>query len=981
MGGAVTLTNEAGASIGGGTNGVTMRAGGTVTNQSGAAIQGDTDGVLMQDGGSVTNRSGATIAGATRGVESFGGTILNTGSGSSITSDITGLQTFAGGGSITNADGATIRGGQNGVLMDSSTALTNQSGGQIVGAADMGVQSFNGGSVTNTDDGTLIQGAVYGIDLQGGTGTVTNRGGASIKGGSVGLFMDSGGTLTNSGNGSTISGQDNGVYITGGTGSVTNENGATVGSAGSTGVWLDATDGTVTNTGAGSTISGDYGVLFTGTAGTVNNQDGASITGSTVGVYLDGGGSVINGAGSTLSGTAYGLYVGSGETTLSNAGTIAGDVRLADNRTNRVTLTTGGRITGELYIGTESTSTLTLDGTGSQVYSQAVTGGTTFVGGVLTKQGSGTWIIDVAADAGLGFEPSGTVIDAGVLQIGSGGTAGSISGDITNNATLAFDRSNASTYSGAISGPGNVLKAGAGTLTLTASSTYTGDTTVEAGRLAVNGSIAGSAVTVLNGATLGGTGAVGPVTVQTGGTIGAGNSIGTLTVAGNYTQAAGSFLQAEFNAAGQADRINVNGTVTLSGGTVQALPAPGSYARTTTYTILNATGGVVGTFAGVTSSSAAVRPTLTYDGNNVFLTLLRTVSSFSTAAQTPNQQAVGATLDRANATAAGDFGSVLDALWLLDPTQTGTALNAISGQNYAGFTNLEVLRAQIFMTNFAQQAGSGSAGGQRVALAEACDVACDTAQEARWGASAGGLGGAGTVAGNANSSGLAYSLGGVAFGIDHRFDRHLIVGLTSGYTAAGLSTETMPGRGSSDTTHVGLYARWTENVFYLDGLAGYARSDNHMQRTILMPGLQPRTAHSHTHSDQFFGQLESGYKVELGGVMEASLTPFGRLQASTSTIAAFTEWGADSLDLDVAAQNVSSLRTIAGAQIAGKLDLGSGSKVNAALRLGWSHEFADVARPVTASFAGAPVDPVHDTRCRGTARWRDRRPGARHRHG
>ena len=113
-----------------------------------------------------------------------------------------------------------------------------------------------------------------------------------------------------------------------------------------------------------------------------------------------------------------------------------------------------------------------------------------------------------------------------------------------------------------------------------------------------------------------------------------GNSIGTLNVNGNFVQGGGSTYQVEVNAAGQSDRINVGGTATLNGGTVQVLAQPGTYARNTTYTILNATGGVSGAYSGVTSNFAFLTPTLAYDANNVFLNLFQSTSAFAAGAQT-----------------------------------------------------------------------------------------------------------------------------------------------------------------------------------------------------------------------------------------------------------------------------------------------------------------------------------------------------------
>jgi fibronectin-binding autotransporter adhesin len=68
-------------------------------------------------------------------------------------------------------------------------------------------------------------------------------------------------------------------------------------------------------------------------------------------------------------------------------------------------------------------------------------------------------------------------------------------GNIVDNAALIFNRSNALTYGGVISGTGTVQKLGAGTLTLTGDSTYTGTTTISAGSLQVgNGGTTGSIV-------------------------------------------------------------------------------------------------------------------------------------------------------------------------------------------------------------------------------------------------------------------------------------------------------------------------------------------------------------------------------------------------------------------------------------------------------------------------------------------------------
>src|SRR6185312_5053492 len=102
-------------------------------------------------------------------------------------------------------------------------------------------------------------------------------------------------------------------------------------------------------------------------------------------------------------------------------------------------------------------------------------------------------------------------------------------------------------------------------------------------------------------------------------------------------------------------------------------------------------------------------------------------------------------------------------------------------------------------------------------------------------------------------------------------------------------------------------------------------------------------------------QLEAGYKIPVAPSFGGFVTPFARLQASTSTSNGFSESGADSLNLTVAAQTTQSLRTVLGAQFGAGIDAPWREKLNVVMRLGWSHEFADLTRPVNASFAGAPA--------------------------
>ena len=65
------------------------------------------------------------------------------------------------------------------------------------------------------------------------------------------------------------------------------------------------------------------------------------------------------------------------------------------------------------------------------------------------------------------------------------GNAGSLQGNITNNAAVLFDQAGDGTYAGAMSGTGSLTKLGAGTLTLSGINQYTGGTNVNEGTLAL----------------------------------------------------------------------------------------------------------------------------------------------------------------------------------------------------------------------------------------------------------------------------------------------------------------------------------------------------------------------------------------------------------------------------------------------------------------------------------------------------------------
>ncbi|WP_162419643.1 autotransporter domain-containing protein [Microvirga brassicacearum] len=162
---------------------------------------------------------------------------------------------------------------------------------------------------------------------------------------------------------------------------------------------------------------------------------------------------------------------GAGTLTLTGANTYTGTTAI---QAGTLRIGDGGTI-GSVIGNIANNSDLVFDRADDPTYGGVISGA-----GTITKTGAGTLTL-----TGDSPQTGLVTVAAGALQIGNGGTSGSLAGNIANSASLAFDRSDDFTYSGRISGAGVVAKSGAGMLTLTGDSTHTGTTTVSAGTLRI----------------------------------------------------------------------------------------------------------------------------------------------------------------------------------------------------------------------------------------------------------------------------------------------------------------------------------------------------------------------------------------------------------------------------------------------------------------------------------------------------------------
>ena len=217
--------------------------------------------------------------------------------------------------------------------------------------------------------------------------------------------------------------------------------------------------------------------------GTLQLGNGGT-SGSIVGDVSDDGRLVFDRAdtlsfGGTIFGTGSVAQIGTGTTVLTADHTYSGGTTISAGTLQLGTGGTTGSILGDVL----DNGQFTIDRSDTVTFAGLVSGT-----GSLAQIGPGTTVL-TANNTYAG----GTTISAGTLQLGDGGTSGSIVGNVLDNGVLAFDRSDTVTFPGIISGTGSLAHIGTGTTVLTADNTYSGGTTISAGALHLgNGGTSGS---------------------------------------------------------------------------------------------------------------------------------------------------------------------------------------------------------------------------------------------------------------------------------------------------------------------------------------------------------------------------------------------------------------------------------------------------------------------------------------------------------
>ncbi|MGJ5204665.1 autotransporter outer membrane beta-barrel domain-containing protein [Bradyrhizobium sp. HKCCYLR20261] len=804
--------------------------------------------------------------------------------------------------------------------------------GIVVNGANGPTVNISNLAITNTaaigGNGTNGQAGYYNSSLSYGAG----GGGAGGLGAGGGLLVLGGANVTLAG-----------VTFTGTT--ATGGNGGAGGSAQNTAPAGNGGDGGTGGAGNNGGASGGGGAG--GSGGNTGTQGTAGTAGASFG---DGGG---GGGGSGTTNSNFYTINNNGGTGNAGGGTGGrGGDGVTNNQGSQGPGADGGyggaggaARGGAIYVDAGATLTI-LD---SPISGAAVTGGT-------------------GGSAGVGQGPSSFNGTNGAAGVGAG--AAIYLGGVTANIAVS---GGTVTYANTIGGSGLVtggintalVKTGSGTLVLTAANTYIGNTVVNGGTLEVNGSAASSTLTTVNsGGTLAGVGTVRGTQINAGGTFAPGNGTpaSTMTVSGNLAFQSGAIYLVQVDPT-TASRASVTGTATLAG-TVNAVYAAGTYVAKK-YTILTATGGVSGTFSGVTATSAPAGFTssLSYDANNAFLNLDLAVLGNNT-----NQINVNTALSN-YFTRNGSIPVVFTGL-------TPAGLTQISGETATGsqqatfnaMTQFMGVMTDPFVGGRGEPStpptGPTAYAGQELAYAQkrnpsdalaAIYTKAPPAVMARagWSVWAAAFGGAQTTDGNAalGSNTATSNLYATAVGADYRFSPYTV----AGFALAGGGTNFNVfngGGGRSDLFQAGGFVRHNIGAGYITGALAYGWQDITTNRTVTVAGIDQLRANFNANT--YSGRIEGGHRF-LTPWTTVGITPYAAAQFTTFALPGYGERavvGNNTFALAYGARNITATRSELGLRTDKSFALSDGIFTLRG-RFAWAHDF-NPDRSIAATFQALP---------------------------
>jgi uncharacterized protein with beta-barrel porin domain len=843
--------------------------------------------------------------------------------------------------------------------------------------------SANGGSGGNGGSAQNTASSVTGGN--GGNGGALNAGGA-IGGGAAGGLGGNTGTSGTGGTAATTAGAGGG----GGGGSGTlNSTAYTANNAGGNGNagggnGRPGGDGVTNNQGSqgpgadggsgGNGGNGQGGAIYVATGGNLTILDtpisGSAVNGGNGGSPGVGQGpSSVNGnPGATGTGAGAGIFLNG---VMVNIGVTGGAIAYADS------------IAGTGLLNGGITTAINKTGVGMLVLNTT----NTFVGNI--NVGGGALV--VASTANLGNANNGVNLSDGTIFAVTATATFASGHKFSVGGASGFDiaAGTTSTIQGAISDgatAGTLVKTDTGTLLLSGANTYTGGTTVSNGTLrlgAANALPSAGLVTVASGATLNlnafdhtfsglmGAGTVTGAnsTIATTFTPGNGTPGSSMTIVGNLAFQSGAQYAVQVNPA-TASFATVTGAANLTNATVGATFSNGTFISKQ-YTILTATGGVSGTFAAAVSNTnlpTGFSDSLSYDGNDAFLTLTMNMVPLPTGAFNVNQQNVVNALNN-SFSLVGSVPVVFGSLTAAGLTQiSGETATASEQTTFNAMTQFLGLLTDPFIGGRGDpvSAGSGATGYAEESLAyarkrnpndalgaiytKAPPAAIFSPSWSVWGA---GFGGSETTSGNTalGSNNTTSSIYGSAVGADYRFSPFTIAGFSMAGGGTNFSVNN-GGSGRSDLFQAGAFVRHAVGPAYITGALAYGWQDITTNRTVTAAGADHLRAEFDANA--YSGRIEGGYRYA-SPWMGVGITPYAAAQFTTFDLPAYTESavsGTNLFALNFGSQSVTDSRTELGFRSDKSYAL-TNAVLTLRSRFAWAYDY-NPERSVGATFQTLP---------------------------
>ena len=433
--------------------------------------------------------------------------------------------------------------------------------------------------------------------------------------------------------------------------------------------------------------------------------------------------------------------------------------------------------------------------------------------------------------------------------------------------------------------------------------------------------------------------------VSNGGTLSPGTGApGALAVMGNLTLAPGAIYIDNLDPS-SASVTNVSGSASLNGSLV-ANAAAGTYGLGQRYTLLTASGGVSGSFASfaVSGLSGAFRSALSYDANDVFLTLSpNALSPLLPAGATLNQRAVAGGIDAALSNGASLPGGFA-ALFGLSGPALGGALNQLTGEIGGDASQAAAQALTPFLALLMRTGNTSDDNDVAAATGAPSDVRPAQLQSGTvrvWGSA---YGGHSQFGADAVTGAQKFSTGavGVAIGIESQIDEDFLAGGSLALASETFSLTGGQSQGISSDVMVGVYmSEAVADHGYLSGALVYGSHNVGTERAVSVSGTD--ILKGKFVADDFGGRLEGGYDFGLGG--NAALTPYAAFAGESFSSPAYNESalsGTSTFALSYAARDAGLVHSELGARLSHAFGLGS-DMLSAELHAAWAHQIQDDA--------------------------------------